>query len=60
VYKRQLEGGFGCENVFSEMTLLDKIFKILTEGPALKSLVSLVVVDGSAVSRSDASPRVEP
>ena len=38
-----LERGFECENVLSEITMLDEIFKVLMKGPALRSSVSLVV-----------------
>jgi len=50
-----LEGGFGCKNVLSVITLLDKIFKVLTEGSALISLVSLSVVEGTVVPRCGTS-----
>ena len=50
-----LGGGSGCKDVFSEITLLDKIFKILTEGPTLRSSVPLAVVEGTIVSRSGTS-----
>ena len=50
-----LGGGSGCEDVLSEITLLDKIFKILTEGLTLRSLVSLAVVKRTIVSRSRTS-----
>ena len=39
-------GGSGCKDVLSEITLLDKIFKILTEGLTLRCSVSLAVVEG--------------
>ena len=41
-----------CEDVFSEIALLDKIFKILTEGLILRSSVPMAVVEGTIVSRS--------
>ena len=40
-----------CKDVLSEIALLDKIFKILAERLALRSSVSLVVVDAIIVSR---------
>ena len=36
-----------CEDVFSEIALLDKIFKVLTEGPALRSLMSSAIMEGA-------------
>jgi len=48
-------GGSGCENVLSEIVLLDKIFKVLTEGPSLGSLVPLAVIKGAVVFRSGTS-----
>jgi len=45
-----LGGGSGCKNVLLEIALLDKIFKILAERLTLRSLVPLVVVEGTIVS----------
>jgi len=50
-----LGGGSGCEYVLSDITLLDKIFKILSERPTLRSLVSFAVMKGAVVFRSGAS-----
>ena len=50
-----LKGGSGCEDILSEIALLDKIFKVLTERPALRSLVSFSVMEGTIVLRSRAS-----
>jgi len=50
-----LGGGSGCENVLSEIALLEKIFKVLTVGPTLRSSVSLAVMEGTIVSRSRTS-----
>ena len=50
-----LGGGFGCEDVLSEISLLDKIFKVLTGRSALRSSMSLVAVEGTVVSHFGAS-----
>ena len=50
-----LRGSSGCEDVLSEIAMVDKIFRILMEGPALKSLVSLVIIEGAVVIRSETS-----
>ena len=42
-------------NVLSEITLLDKIFKVFIEGLTLGCLVSLVVMKGAVVLRSGTS-----
>ena len=61
IWRRDLQlpvyfkGGSGCEDVLSEIALLDKIFKNLTEGSALRSSVSLTVVEGTIVSCSGTS-----
>jgi len=49
-----LERGSGCEDVLSEIVLLDNIFKV-TEGSTLRSHVSLVVIEGAVVLRSGTS-----
>ena len=50
-----LGGGSVCEDVLSEIALLDKIFKVFTEGPTLRSLVSFAVMEGAIVFRSGTS-----
>ena len=50
-----LGGGSGCEDVFLEIALLDKIFKIFTEGPTLRSSVPLAIVERTIFSRSGTS-----
>ena len=55
-----LEGGFGCEDVLSEIALLDKIFEVLMEGPTLRSLVSLAVIEEVIVLHSGTSRVVLP
>ena len=50
-----LEGGSRCEDVLSDITLLDKIFKVLREGPTLGSLVSLPVMERVVVLLSEMS-----
>jgi len=35
---------FGSEDVLFEETLLDKLFQVLPEGPAMDSLLSLAVI----------------
>jgi len=42
-----LGGGSGCEDVLSEIALLDKIFKVLTERPTLRSSMSFVGMNSS-------------
>ena len=44
-----------CKDVFSEIALLEKIFKILTEESIMRSLMPLVVVERTIVSRSGMS-----
>ena len=44
-----LGGSSGCEDVFSEIDLLDKIFKVLTKGATLRSLMSSAVMKGAVV-----------
>jgi len=44
--------GFECEDVFSNIALLDKLFKILTEEPTLRSSVPMTVMEGTIISRS--------
>ena len=51
----RLRGGFRCKDVFSEIALLDNIFKVLTERRSLRSSASLVVVVGIVVSRFEES-----
>ena len=46
---------FGCKNVLSKIALLDKIFKVLTEGSTLRRLVSFAVMEGAVVLRSGTS-----
>ena len=50
-----LGGSSKCTGVFLKITLPDKIFQILAEGPALESLVSLAVMEGAIVFRSGMS-----
>ena len=50
-----LEEGSECEDVLSEIGLLNKIFKILTKGWTLRSSVSLVVMEEIVVSCSETS-----
>jgi len=50
-----LEGGSECEDVLSEIGLLNKIFKILTKGWTLRSSMSLVVMEEIVVSCSETS-----
>jgi len=45
-------GGSGYENILLDISLLDKIFKVLMEGPALRGPVSLVVMERAVVLRS--------
>jgi len=45
-----LGGGSGCEYVLSDITLLDKIFKILAERPILRSPISFAVMKESSPS----------
>ena len=42
-----LGGVSECEDVLLELALLDKIFKALMERPALKSLMSLAIMEGA-------------
>ena len=44
-----------CKNVLSEITLLDKIFKVPVERLALRSSMFLVIMEGTIVSRFGAS-----
>ena len=44
-----LRRGSECEDVLSEITLLDKIFNILREGPSLRSFVSSAAMEGAVV-----------
>ena len=50
-----LGGSSGCKDVFPKISLLNKIFEILLERPALRSLVSLAVMDGVVVFGSGTS-----
>ena len=50
-----LGGDSKCEDVLSEIALLDKIFNVPTEGPTLRSPVSFVVMEGAVVLRSRTS-----
>ena len=43
------------EDVLSEIALLDMIFKVLTKGPTLNSLVSFTIIEGAIVLRSRTS-----
>ena len=47
-----LRGSSGCKDVFPKISLLDKIFEMLVEGPTLGSLVSLAVIEVAVVFRS--------
>ena len=38
------------KDVLLEITLMDKIFKLLTERPTMRSSISLVVMEGTVVS----------
>ena len=41
------EGCFGIEDVLFEEILLDELFQVLSEGPTMNGLVSLVVIVGA-------------
>ena len=47
--------GSGYENILSEIASPDKIFNVLTEGLALRSLVSLTVLKGAVIFHSEMS-----
>ena len=42
--------GSKCEDVLSKITLLDKTFNVLIEGPALRSPMSLAIIEGAVVA----------
>jgi len=44
--------GSGCKNIFSKISLLDKTFEILVEGPTLGSSMSLATMKGIVVLHS--------
>jgi len=50
-----LRGGSEYRDIFSEIALLDKIFKVLAERPTLRSSVSFVVVERTIVSHFGAN-----
>ena len=50
-----LGGDSQCEDLLSEIILLDKIFKVLTEEPTLRNLVSFVLMEGAVDLRSGTS-----
>ena len=50
-----LRGGSGCEDVLSEIALLDKIFKILAKGSTLRSSMSLAIMKRTIFSHSGMS-----
>ena len=50
-----LERSSGSDDVFPKISLVDKIFEILAEGPALGSLASLVVMKGAIAFHSKMS-----